>query len=78
MLHRHQDNNESSTHEELPPVEVRPPGVTQQIAQLLMNGVMPRERHCLGLSSLGGWNDVLTVPKDVLHLQQMNIVQACQ
>lgn len=70
ILHADQDENEGSTHDELPPVEVGGPFVTQQITQLLMDGVMPGEGDCLGLGSCSGRDDILTVAKDELNLHR--------
>ncbi len=69
VLHGNQDDNESAPHDELPPVEVGSPLVSQQVAQLLLNRIVPRVGDCHGLDSLGGGNYVLAVPKDVLDLR---------
>ena len=76
VLHDNKDDNEGAAHDELPPMEVRPPGVSQQIPQLLLDWIMPRERHCDSLAGLGGRNDVLAVPKDVLDLQSTSALQS--
>ena len=74
VLHGNQDDNESAPHDELPPMEVGPPLMSQQVAQLLLNRVVPREGDCHGLDGLGGGNHVLAVPKDVLDLCTCNQV----
>ena len=74
VLHGNQNDNEGAPHDELPPVEVGSPLVSQQVAQLLLNRIVPREGHCHGLDSLGGGNDILAVPKDILDLRACNHV----
>lgn len=72
VFHGDQNDNEGSPHDELPPVEVGSPLVSQQVAQLLMNRIVPREGDSLRLDSLGGRNHILAVPKDVLDLHVRN------
>ena len=69
ILHANKDENEGSAHDQLPPVEVRGPFVTQQVTQLLMDGVMPGEGDCLGLGIGSGGDDILAVAKQELDLQ---------
>ena len=69
--HDNQDDDESATHDEFPPVEVRSPLVPQEIPQLLLNRIMARVGHSLGCACCCCGDDVLAVPKDELdlHLQ---------
>lgn len=68
--HDNQDDQEGTTHDELPPVEVWSPCVTKQVTQLLLNRVMPGVGHSLGSGSSSLRNDVLTVPEKELDLQK--------
>jgi len=68
VLHGNEDDNESAAHDELPPMEVWRPLRPKQIVQLLLNGIVPEVCDCLSLDSLGRWDHILAVAKDVLHL----------
>ena len=67
-LHGEKDDNESPAHDEFPPVEVGCPLRPQEVAQLLMDGVMPGVSNSFGLGSGSGGHNILRVAKEVLDL----------